>query len=140
MVEILKAPKYNRFQVIAAHPTPSLIVPADAIIFNRDGLGVAVVEDGTARIRPVNVVRDFGTTVEVNRGIKGRRPGDSHHSGRSCRRPQGQNTPDIVWAGVVGRSAECPWAYICLGNQEPPPTTPNYESSEATSCRSHVST
>jgi RND family efflux transporter MFP subunit len=50
--------------------TPSLIVPSDAIIFNRNGLSVAVVEDGIARIRPVNVVRDFGTTVEVNRGVK----------------------------------------------------------------------
>ena len=49
--------------------TPSLIVPADAIIFNRNGLSVAVVEDGTARIRPVNEVRDFGTTVEVNSGV-----------------------------------------------------------------------
>jgi RND family efflux transporter MFP subunit len=50
--------------------TPSLIVPSDAVIFNRNGLSVAVVEDGIARIRPVNVVRDFGRTVEVNRGIK----------------------------------------------------------------------
>jgi RND family efflux transporter MFP subunit len=50
--------------------TPSLIVPSEAIIFNRDGLSVAVVEDGIARIRAVNVVRDFGTTVEVNLGVK----------------------------------------------------------------------
>ena len=50
--------------------TPSLIVPSDAIIFNGDGLSVAVVEDGVARIRRVNEVRDFGTTVEVNDGVK----------------------------------------------------------------------
>jgi RND family efflux transporter MFP subunit len=50
--------------------TPSLIVPSDAIIFNRNGLSIAVVEDGIARIRPINVVRDYGTTVEVNRGVK----------------------------------------------------------------------
>ena len=31
---------------------------------------VAVVEDGIARIRTINVVRDFGTTVEVNAGVK----------------------------------------------------------------------
>jgi RND family efflux transporter MFP subunit len=49
--------------------TPSLIVASDALIFNRNGLSVAVVEDGIARIRTVNVVRDFGTTVEVNRGV-----------------------------------------------------------------------
>ena len=50
--------------------TPSLIVPSEAIIFNRDGLSVAVVEDGVARIHQVTVVRDFGTTVEVSAGVK----------------------------------------------------------------------
>src|SRR5215831_15703528 len=49
--------------------TPSLIVPSDALIFNRNGFSVGVVEDGITRIRQVNVVRHFGTTVEVNRGI-----------------------------------------------------------------------
>ena len=50
--------------------TPSLMVPSEAIVFNRDGLNVVVVEDGVAHIRHVNVVRDFGTTVEVNSGVK----------------------------------------------------------------------
>jgi RND family efflux transporter MFP subunit len=50
--------------------TPSLIVPSEAIVFNRDGLNVVVVDDGVARIRHINVVRDFGTTVEVNAGVK----------------------------------------------------------------------
>jgi RND family efflux transporter MFP subunit len=50
--------------------TPSLIVPSEAIVFNRDGLNVVVVDDGVAHIRHVNVVRDFGTTVEVNAGVK----------------------------------------------------------------------
>jgi RND family efflux transporter MFP subunit len=50
--------------------TPSLIVPSEAIIFNREGLSVAVVEDGMARIRPITVVRDFGTSVEVSAGVK----------------------------------------------------------------------
>ena len=49
---------------------PSLIVPSDAIIFNRSGLSIAVVEDGITRLRSVNVVRDFGATVEVDRGVK----------------------------------------------------------------------
>jgi multidrug efflux pump subunit AcrA (membrane-fusion protein) len=31
---------------------------------------VAVVESGLARIRPVTVVRDFGTTLEVSAGVK----------------------------------------------------------------------
>ncbi|MBV8105857.1 MAG: efflux RND transporter periplasmic adaptor subunit [Hyphomicrobiales bacterium] len=50
--------------------TPSLIVPAGAIVFNSDGLNVWVVEDGVARVRHVTVARDFGTTVEVSAGVK----------------------------------------------------------------------
>ena len=53
--------------------TPSLFVPAEAIIFNRDGLQVALFEDGVARIRKVSVARDLGTAVEVFDGVK---PGD----------------------------------------------------------------
>ena len=49
--------------------TPSLIVPADAIIFDQ-GLHVAVVEDGVVHIRKVTVARDFGTEVEVSDGLK----------------------------------------------------------------------
>ena len=50
--------------------TPSLIVPAGAIIFNRHGLQVAVVENGVAHIRKVEVARDLGTEVEVRDGVK----------------------------------------------------------------------
>jgi RND family efflux transporter MFP subunit len=49
--------------------SPSLIVPSEAIIFNREGLSVAVVEDGVAHIRKINLVRDLGTSVEVNAGV-----------------------------------------------------------------------
>jgi RND family efflux transporter MFP subunit len=50
--------------------SPSLIVPSEAIIFNRQGLSVAVLEKGVARIRTITVVRDFGTNVEVSAGVK----------------------------------------------------------------------
>jgi hypothetical protein len=49
---------------------PSFTVPADAIIFNRSGLQVAVVDDGRQEIRKVRVTRDFGTHVEVDVGVK----------------------------------------------------------------------
>lgn len=49
---------------------PSLSVPAEAIIFNRNGLQVAVVSNGKAEIRKVRVSRDLGTQVEVDSGIK----------------------------------------------------------------------
>jgi len=49
---------------------PNLSVPADAIIFNRDGPQVAVVNNGKAEIRAVRVTRDLGTRVEVDTGVK----------------------------------------------------------------------
>jgi RND family efflux transporter MFP subunit len=52
---------------------PSFLVPAEAIIFSRDGLQVALVDNGVVHIRKVSVVRDFGTQVEVRDGVK---PGD----------------------------------------------------------------
>ena len=45
-------------------------MPADAIIFNRNGMQVAVVSDGKAEIRKVRVKRDLGTRVELDTGIK----------------------------------------------------------------------
>ena len=61
---------YCNVELKIPRKTPSLIVPSEAIIFNRDGLSVAVVEDGSAHFRHVTVVRDFGTTVEVSAGVK----------------------------------------------------------------------
>src|SRR5882672_9112790 len=40
--------------------TPTTLVSAAAIIFNQDGLQVAVVENGIARIRKISVARDLG--------------------------------------------------------------------------------
>src|SRR5271167_4169977 len=50
--------------------TPSLIVPAGAIVFDRDGLHVLVVEDGVAHSRKITEIRDLGTEVEVSDGVK----------------------------------------------------------------------
>jgi RND family efflux transporter MFP subunit len=49
---------------------PSLIVPADAVIFNRNGVQVAAIEDGTVRLRKITIARDLGTQVEVRTGVK----------------------------------------------------------------------
>ena len=49
--------------------TPSLVVPSEAIIFNRSGLSVAVVDGGFARIHSIDETRDFGTSVEVTAGV-----------------------------------------------------------------------
>ena len=50
--------------------TPSLIVPAGAIVFDRDGLHVLVVENGVAHSRKITEIRDLGTEVEVSDGVK----------------------------------------------------------------------
>jgi hypothetical protein len=41
--------------------TPSLIVPAGAIVFDRDGLHVLVAENGVARSRKITEIRDLGS-------------------------------------------------------------------------------
>lgn len=50
--------------------TPSFVVPADAIIFSRDGLQVAVFNNGRAEFRKLAETRDLGTRVEVDAGVK----------------------------------------------------------------------
>ena len=50
--------------------TPSLIVPAGAIVFDRDGLHVLVVENSVAHSRKITEIRDLGTEVEVSDGVK----------------------------------------------------------------------
>lgn len=61
---------YCTVELHIPNKTPSVMVPADAIIFNADGLRVAVVENGTVHFRNVTVTRDFGTSVAVNDGVK----------------------------------------------------------------------
>lgn len=61
---------YCTIELQIPRKTPSLSVPADAIIFNRNGMQVAVIINGKAEIRKVNVKRDLGTQVEVDSGIK----------------------------------------------------------------------
>jgi RND family efflux transporter MFP subunit len=50
--------------------TPSLMVPASAVIFNQSGLQTAVVENGVIHFHKLAIVRDLGTEVEVNAGVR----------------------------------------------------------------------
>src|ERR1700731_1560844 len=50
--------------------SPALIVPASAIIFNQNGMQVAVVEDGVARLHQIAIHTDYGTEVQVSEGVK----------------------------------------------------------------------
>lgn len=61
---------YCMVELKVPRKSQSVVVPADAIIFNRDGLQVAVVNDGKAEFRKVRETRDLGTRVEVDTGVK----------------------------------------------------------------------
>jgi multidrug efflux pump subunit AcrA (membrane-fusion protein) len=71
--EALAPGMYCTVELQIPRKTPALLVSADAIIFNGDGLQVAVVENGVAHLRKIDIARDFGREVEVRDGV---RPGD----------------------------------------------------------------
>jgi RND family efflux transporter MFP subunit len=64
---------YGTVELHVPRKSPSLSVPAEAMIFNHSGMQVAVVRNGKAEIRNIHVARDFGTRVDVDSGIE---PGD----------------------------------------------------------------
>src|SRR5271165_6730474 len=68
--EALPPGVYCTVELKIPRPTPSFVVPAEAIIFNRNGLQVAVVNNGKTEIRKLEVTRDFGTWVEADAGVK----------------------------------------------------------------------
>jgi len=61
---------YVTVELFIPRKTPSLLVPAQAIIFNEHGMQVAVAKDGTAHIQKVTVTRDLGTAIEVDHGVE----------------------------------------------------------------------
>jgi RND family efflux transporter MFP subunit len=61
---------YCTIELHVPRKTPSFRVSADAVIFNADGLQLAVVENGAVHLRKVSVVRDLGQEVEINSGVK----------------------------------------------------------------------
>jgi RND family efflux transporter MFP subunit len=55
---------------LAGNPqSASVTVPANAVIFRKDGLRVAVVRDGKATLVPIAIGRDYGTKVEIVSGL-----------------------------------------------------------------------
>jgi RND family efflux transporter MFP subunit len=70
---VLRPGMYCTVDLRIPRKTPSLIVPADAIVFNDDGVRVAVVKDGVVHFHNVTIARDLGTEVELRDGVK---PGD----------------------------------------------------------------
>src|SRR5882757_2644954 len=64
---------YCTVELSIPRKTPSMIIPADAVVFDQNGLHVAVVESGIAHLQKITIARDFGKEVEVHDGV---RPGD----------------------------------------------------------------
>lgn len=50
--------------------TPSLLVPSEAVVFNSEGVHVALIADGAVQLRKVSISRDLGTQVELSDGVK----------------------------------------------------------------------
>ena len=51
---------------------PAVLIPADALLFNEEGLSVATVDGASrVRLRSVIVYRDYGTTLELRHGLEG---------------------------------------------------------------------
>ena len=61
---------YCTVELFIPRKTPSMIIPADAVVFDETGLHVAVVENGTAHLQKITIARDFGKEVEVHDGVK----------------------------------------------------------------------
>jgi RND family efflux transporter MFP subunit len=61
---------YCTVELLIPRKTPSMIIPADAVVFDQNGLHVVVVENGITRLQKITIARDFGTEVEVHDGVK----------------------------------------------------------------------
>src|SRR5271156_2187782 len=77
---------------------PTLIIPVPALIFRSQGLQVATVVDGKAKLVPITIGRDDGRVVEVTQGLQSddeviQNPPDSVIDGELVRvvRPEQQN-------------------------------------------------
>jgi RND family efflux transporter MFP subunit len=68
--EVLTPGMYCTVELRIPRKTPALLVSADAIIFNGDGVHVAVAENGIVRLRKIDIARDFGREVEVRDGVQ----------------------------------------------------------------------
>ena len=49
---------------------PSVTVPANTLLFRKEGLRIGIVRNGRAELIPVTIARDFGTTVEILSGLQ----------------------------------------------------------------------
>jgi len=61
---------YGELTLKDSNSAPSLTLPSNTLLFRAQGLQIGVVSpDGTVELRPVQVGRDFGQTVEITGGV-----------------------------------------------------------------------
>ncbi|WP_051335356.1 efflux RND transporter periplasmic adaptor subunit [Methylocapsa acidiphila] len=70
---VLAAGLYGILHLQVHRPIPVITIPSQAVIFNKDGLAAAVVEDGKVELRKLDLEVDNGANVEVRTGLN---PGD----------------------------------------------------------------
>ena len=68
---VLTIGTYVRVHFNLVSPTPHVRLDANALIYDADGLRVAVVKNDHAQLVPVRIVRDFGAEVEIGQGLRG---------------------------------------------------------------------
>jgi RND family efflux transporter MFP subunit len=67
---LLKPGAYCTVELKIPRKQELFAIPADAVVFDNDGLRVAVLKDGVVQFRKIHIVHDLGTTVEVNTGVE----------------------------------------------------------------------
>jgi RND family efflux transporter MFP subunit len=69
----LTAGLYGIVHLQVRRPNPVVVIPSQAVIFNKDGLSAAVVSGGKVELRKLDLESDNGADVDVRNGL---RPGD----------------------------------------------------------------
>ena len=68
----LRAGLYATVTFHVPRSQPGIMIPDEAIVFDQTGLHVLVVQpDNTLKAAPIEIYRDFGTTVELRAGLSG---------------------------------------------------------------------
>ena len=70
---VLTAGLYGILHLQVRRSNPVVLIPSQAVIFNKDGLSAAVVSNGKVELRKLELEADNGVDVEVRIGL---RPGD----------------------------------------------------------------
>ncbi len=69
---VLRSGLYAYISLDIPRTHPDVVLPAETLIFDQSGTRVAVVGDGDkVRMVPIDIRRDFGTAIEVDKGPKG---------------------------------------------------------------------